>query len=109
MFTQVYSRNIAVVSLSILLPYSPLCLEILEVISLFNLMILSWAFFWPSTESCQNPSSPFCIILLKFRQINKPMTNNIIFLEGVMTITLQKDLLTLDSGDGLDRHGLSLS
>lgn len=82
-------RNVAVIaaiSPSILLPYSPLYLKFLQIISLFNLMILSWAFSCPPTESRQNPFIRFCIILLKFRQINKHMTNNIILLEGVMML-----------------------
>lgn len=84
-----YSRNIAViaaVSPSIIMPYGRLHLKFLENISLFNLMILFWAFSRPPTESRRNPSVCFCIILLKFRQINKHMTNSIILLQGVMML-----------------------
>lgn len=68
------------------MPYSPLHLKFLDNISLFNLMILSWAFSCPPTESHRNPFLRFCIILLKFRQINKHMINNIILLQGVMML-----------------------
>lgn len=46
--------------------------------------MIFWVFSCPPTNRCWNPSSPFRVILLKFRQINKHMTNNIILLEGVM-------------------------
>lgn len=49
-------------------------------------MILPWASSFPPTKSHRNPFSRFGIILLKFRQINKHMTNNIILLEGVMML-----------------------